>query len=251
VTLIEMLVVVTIIALFAALVAPRMPAPTDAARVTGRRRAQINSFMTALGATNWILERFLQRRGLQALRIKPAEANQWQGPYLPQDIPVDPWAGRISTKYPANIGDEPDLICLGRRWQPGGDGINGDVVAGRVNESWQASSRRHPGGNADCGGHRGPHRQHFVLRWSSGLESLRLTSATDSIVGLLNGANGTALNGASRRSSHRVRSRHSCPFFEPKPALRVARHAAASKSWPVWPKLPEEDDTAPFLLLRL
>jgi prepilin-type N-terminal cleavage/methylation domain-containing protein len=49
ITLIEMLVVVAIIALFAALVAPRMLRRADTARVTAAR-AQINSFMTALGA---------------------------------------------------------------------------------------------------------------------------------------------------------------------------------------------------------
>jgi general secretion pathway protein G len=49
ITLIEMLVVVTIIALFAALVAPRFFGQADKARRTSTR-VQINSFMTALGA---------------------------------------------------------------------------------------------------------------------------------------------------------------------------------------------------------
>ena len=128
-TLIEMLVVVTIIALFAALVAPRMLRRSDAARVTAAR-AQINSFMTALGAYKLDTGTFpTTEEGLQALRIKPAEANQWQGPYLPQDIPVDPWGRPYLYKYPGEHGDEPDLICLGADGQPGGDGINGDVVS--------------------------------------------------------------------------------------------------------------------------
>ena len=129
VTLIEMLVVVTIIALFAALVAPRMLRRSDAARVTAAR-AQINSFMTALGAYKLDTGTFpTTEEGLQALRIKPAEANQWQGPYLPQDIPVDPWGRPYLYKYPGEHGDEPDLVCLGADGQPGGDGINGDVVS--------------------------------------------------------------------------------------------------------------------------
>jgi general secretion pathway protein G len=129
VTLIEMLVVVTIIALFAALVAPRMLRRSDAARVTAAR-AQINSFMTALGAYKLDTGTFpTTEEGLQALRIKPAEANQWQGPYLPQDIPVDPWGRPYLYKYPGEHGDEPDLICLGADGQPGGEGINGDVVS--------------------------------------------------------------------------------------------------------------------------
>ena len=128
-TLIEMLVVVTIIALFAALVAPRMLRRSDAARVTAAR-AQINSFMTALGAYKLDTGTFpTTEEGLQALRIKPAEANQWQGPYLPQDIPVDPWGRPYLYKYPGEHGDEPDLISLGADGQPGGDGINGDIVS--------------------------------------------------------------------------------------------------------------------------
>ena len=49
ITLIEMLVVLAIIALFASLVAPRLLNKTDTARVTAAR-AQINAFMTALGS---------------------------------------------------------------------------------------------------------------------------------------------------------------------------------------------------------
>src|SRR5258708_23828516 len=91
VTLIEMLVVVTIIALFAALVAPRMLRQGDKARVTAAR-AQINSFMTALGSYKLDTGTFpTTEEGLAALRLAPQNINQWQGPYLPQDIPTHPW----------------------------------------------------------------------------------------------------------------------------------------------------------------
>ncbi len=129
VTLIEMLVVVTIIALFAALVGPRMLRRTDTARVTAAR-AQINSFMTAIGAYKLDTGLFpTTEQGLQALRIAPAGVTQWQGPYLPQEIPVDPWGRPYEYKYPGDHGDEPDIICLGADGQPGGDGINADVVS--------------------------------------------------------------------------------------------------------------------------
>jgi general secretion pathway protein G len=129
VTLIEMLVVVTIIALFAALVAPRMLRQGDKARVTAAH-AQINSFMTALGSYKLDTGVFpTTEEGLMALRIKPAEANQWQGPYLPQDIPLDPWGRPYIYKYPGEHGDEPDVISLGGDGQPGGDGLNADIVS--------------------------------------------------------------------------------------------------------------------------
>lgn len=129
ITLIEMLVVVTIIALFAALVAPRMLRKTDTARATAAR-AQINSFMTALGTYKLDTGLFpTTEQGLQALRSKPAGLNMWQGPYLPQDIPVDPWGRPYIYKFPGEHGDEPDVISYGADGQPGGEGINADIVS--------------------------------------------------------------------------------------------------------------------------
>jgi general secretion pathway protein G len=129
ITLIEMLVVVTIIALFAALVAPRMFKQSDKAKVTAAR-AQVNSFMTALGSYKLDTGVFPStEEGLQALRVAPPNLAQWQGPYLPQEIPVDPWGHPYLYKFPGEHGDEPDLICYGADGQPGGDGINADVVS--------------------------------------------------------------------------------------------------------------------------
>lgn len=130
VTLIEMLVVVTIIALFAALVGPRMLQKSDAARVTAAR-AQINSFMTALGA--YKLDTGLYpstEAGLDALRHKPDGLNQWQGPYLPQEIPADPWGNPYVYKFPSeNGGFEPEIISYGADGQPGGEDIFADIVS--------------------------------------------------------------------------------------------------------------------------
>jgi len=131
VTLIEMLVVVTIIALFAMLVAPRMLRKTDTARITAAR-AQINAFMTALGAYKLDTGLFpATEQGLQALRTAPSGLTQWQGPYLPQEIPVDPWGNPYVYKYPGEHGDEPDVICYGADGKPGGEGIYADVVSWR------------------------------------------------------------------------------------------------------------------------
>lgn len=129
VTLIEMLVVVTIIGLFAMLVAPRMLSKGDAARVVAAR-SQINSFMTALGTYKLDTGLFPStEQGLQALREKPGAVNLWAGPYLPQEIPVDPWGRAYIYKYPGEHGDEPDLISLGADGQPGGESVNADIVS--------------------------------------------------------------------------------------------------------------------------
>jgi general secretion pathway protein G len=114
------------------LVAPRMWKKTDTARVAVAR-AQINSFMTALGAYKLDTGIFpTTEQGLQALRDKPADANQWGGPYLPQEIPLDPWGHPYIYKFPGDHGDEPDIICYGADGQLGGDGINADIVSWRA-----------------------------------------------------------------------------------------------------------------------
>lgn len=129
VTLIEMLVVVTIIALFAAVVAPRLLSRGDQARVVATRQ-QINAFMTALGTYKLDTGKFpTNEEGLQALRAKPQGLDQWAGPYLPQEIPKDPWARPYTYKFPGEHGDEPDVISYGADGQPGGDGINADIVS--------------------------------------------------------------------------------------------------------------------------
>jgi len=131
ITLIEMLVVVTIIALFAAVVGPKLLKHTDTARVTAAR-VQINGFMTALAAYKMDTGTFpATEMGLQALRDRPQSVSAWNGPYLQGDIPLDPWGHPYLYRFPGDHGDEPDIICYGADGQPGGEGINADIVTWR------------------------------------------------------------------------------------------------------------------------
>ena len=129
VTLIEMMVVVVIIALFAALVLPRMMGQADKARKTAAR-AQINAYLTALGSYKLDTGNYpTTEQGLQALRTKPENINGWQGPYTDKEIDPDPWGHPYLYRFPGEHGDEPDLISYGADGQPGGDGINADIVS--------------------------------------------------------------------------------------------------------------------------
>jgi general secretion pathway protein G len=128
VTLIEMLVVVTIIALFATLVAPNMFRQGDKAK-TVAARVQINNFEQALTQYKMNTGTFpTTEQGLEALRTKPAGVNQWDGPYLRKEIPVDPWTHPYVYKFPGEHGDEPDIISYGLDGQSGGEGLNADIV---------------------------------------------------------------------------------------------------------------------------
>lgn len=129
VTLIEMLVVVVIMGLFVGLVGVNIFKKADEAKRT-TTRAQIDSFMTAVGAYKLDTGNFpTTEQGLLALRVKPDGVQQWAGPYLPKDIPVDAWGNAYLYKFPGEHGDEPDIISLGADGKEGGEGNNADIVS--------------------------------------------------------------------------------------------------------------------------
>ena len=129
ITLIEMLVVMVIIGLFVGLVSLNLFKQADKAKVTSAR-ANINTFMQALGLYKLDTGVFPStEQGLNALRVKPEDSPQWAGPYLKNDVPPDPWGRPYQYKYPGEHGDEPDVISLGADGQPGGEGLNADIVS--------------------------------------------------------------------------------------------------------------------------
>jgi len=129
ITLIEMLVVMVIIGLFVGLVSLNLfKKADDAKRMTAR--ANISTFMQALGLYKLDTGTYpATEQGLQALRVKPEDSAQWAGPYLKNDVPLDPWGRPYQYKYPGEHGEDPDLISLGADGQPGGEGNNADIVS--------------------------------------------------------------------------------------------------------------------------
>ncbi|HYM13031.1 MAG TPA: type II secretion system major pseudopilin GspG [Bryobacterales bacterium] len=118
ITLIEMLVVITIIALFTAVAYQRLSPSVDKGRITAAR-TQIEAFEGALQTYHIDNGRFpTNDEGLQAIRS-----------YLNKDVPNDPWGHPYVYKYPGDHGPEPDIICYGADGQAGGDGVNGDIVS--------------------------------------------------------------------------------------------------------------------------
>src|ERR1700729_2326480 len=91
VTLIEMLVVVVIIAVFAAVVGPRLLNQGDKARVVAAKQ-QIENFGLALGQYHLDTGGYPStEQGLAALRVQPKGVEQWHGPDLQKDVANDPW----------------------------------------------------------------------------------------------------------------------------------------------------------------
>lgn len=127
-TLVELLVVLVILGLLAALVAPRVLSYLGSSK-TKAAQLQITSFADALDLyrlDNQGLPTTAQ--GLKALVEKPANATGWNGPYLSQSrLPQDPWGKDYQYASPGQHG-EYDLFSLGADGKPGGEDENQDVV---------------------------------------------------------------------------------------------------------------------------
>ena len=128
-TLIELIVVIIILGLLAGLVVPRLFKQASRAK-SSTTKAQIAAFQTALAAYKLDTGTFpTTEQGLQALRVAPTGIRGWDGPYLPKDIPLDPWGRAYIYRYPGQHGDEPDIISYGADGQEGGEGENEDILS--------------------------------------------------------------------------------------------------------------------------
>ena len=126
-TLLELLVVLVIIGLLVAFVAPRYFSQVGKSE-TKMARAQIKSFEDALDQYRMDVGRYPgSEQGLEALNTAPAGEARWQGPYLRKAVPRDPWGNAYVYAAPGEHG-EYDLQSLGKDGQPGGEGEAADIV---------------------------------------------------------------------------------------------------------------------------
>ncbi len=127
-TLIEIMVVVIIIGILAAIVAPNVIGRVDDAQIT-KVRAEISNINTALKF--YRLDNFAYPttdQGLEALVANPDDPNvrNWKpGGYL-ERLPRDPWGNPYLYLNPGNNG-EIDIYTLGRDGRPDGEGMDADI----------------------------------------------------------------------------------------------------------------------------
>jgi general secretion pathway protein G len=127
-TLIELMVVIIILGLLAALVAPKMFGRIGEAKQK-TAKAQIELFGTALDSFRLDTGRYpTTSEGLQALRAQPSGLKYWKGTYLPKEVPLDPWGNPYQYRSPGTHGDY-DLYSLGADNAEGGEGEDKDVVS--------------------------------------------------------------------------------------------------------------------------
>jgi general secretion pathway protein G len=127
-TLVELLVVMIIIGLLAALVGPRFIRQEEKAKIKATK-AQIELFGTALDTFRLDVGRYPRaEEGLEALRTKPGGLERWDGPYLKKELPLDPWGNAYVYKSPGEHGPF-DIVSYGADGAPGGEGDNRDITS--------------------------------------------------------------------------------------------------------------------------
>ncbi len=121
----ELLVVLTVIALLAALVGPRL-FPKLGKGKQAAAKAQIELLGQALDHFRMDVGRYpTTQEGLAALMTNPG-IDRWDGPYLKKSLPNDPW-GKPYVYLCPGVHGEYDLISYGRDGTPGGEGEDKDV----------------------------------------------------------------------------------------------------------------------------
>jgi general secretion pathway protein G len=123
-TLVEMLLVVVIIGILAAIVLPKITGRAEQARITAAN-AQLAAFKSALNTYELDNGHFPRgNNGLQDLMSRPRDLPNWRGPYLDESggIPKDPWGNEYIYEYPGRHNQNSyDLYSAGPDGQAGTD----------------------------------------------------------------------------------------------------------------------------------
>jgi len=124
------LIVLTIIALIATLVGPRLMSQLDRSKSTAAR-VQIKALGSALETMRLDLGRYpTQAEGLGLLVTSSPDAGEvWSGPYLEGDLPKDPWGKDYIYAPPADADARPRIGTFGADGKEGGQGNAADIFS--------------------------------------------------------------------------------------------------------------------------
>jgi len=125
-TLIEMLVVLVLITLLASLVGPKLFQKVGSSR-SKVAKVQIDLISSALDTYRLDVGKYpTTAQGLAVLRAKPENSKNWDGPYLSEDIPNDPWDKPYIYKRPGKVGSYA-LYTYGLNGEEGGEAEDQDL----------------------------------------------------------------------------------------------------------------------------
>ena len=125
-TLVELLVVLVIITLLASTVGPKF---INKLKSSEKKiaKVQVELFVSALDTYRLDVGQYpTTEQGLNSLRVAPTGTEYWDGPYLPEDIPLDPWKHPYVYRSPVE-GREFALFSFGADGQEGGEDKGVDI----------------------------------------------------------------------------------------------------------------------------
>ncbi len=129
-TLIELTIVIAILGILAAFIAPRVITAIDDARV-GKAQTEIANLRVSLSKYSVDIGTYpTSEEGLDALWRAPSEATaNWRGPYVEDPITVDPWGNEYEYRFPGtHYGYDYDLMSYGKDGKLGGVDLNADIT---------------------------------------------------------------------------------------------------------------------------
>ncbi len=129
ITLIELLLVITIISVLAAVVVPKFFGRSQEARIVAARQTIIGTFGIALDMFEQDTGRYPRGdEGIRAL-IDNSQITNWRGPYLKAtNIPMDPWTNEYKYNFPSELTSSQYLYDIVSAGPDGGFGNNDDVT---------------------------------------------------------------------------------------------------------------------------
>ena len=131
-TLIELIVVILILAILAALIVPKLAGRPDDAKISAAK-SNIATLHGLLEQFRLDCERYpTTEEGLDSLLVQPSNVKNWKGPYIDKGKLLDPWQGPYVYEYPGQGGRESyTLMCYGSDGRQGGDGAAADIIDGQ------------------------------------------------------------------------------------------------------------------------
>jgi general secretion pathway protein G len=126
-TLLELMVVLTILALLASIAAPRVTKYLRHAK-TETAKIQVDALAAAISSFQLDMNRFpTSEEGLKVLIDPPTDKSNWDGPYVQKrESLMDPWGRPYLYRIPGRVA-EFDVYTLGSDGREGGDGDAKDI----------------------------------------------------------------------------------------------------------------------------
>lgn len=122
-TLIELLIVIVILGLLMSIVAPQMFNKVGSSKQK-TALAQMRMMHTSLDTYRLDIGDYPS--SLRELR--KSDNPNWDGPYIPEDVPADPWGNEYVYETPGTDGNGFKLLSYGKDGKPGGKDENEDLV---------------------------------------------------------------------------------------------------------------------------